>query len=67
MNMEYWKVGRLEGWFFKGFYPFSVLSPTQILPLTFMSRRPTLHYPMTHYSNIPTFQYSNRGGASISI
>jgi hypothetical protein len=32
--MEQWNSGILEGWFLKGYYPFLILSSTQILPLT---------------------------------
>jgi len=51
--MEYWNTGILEGWFLKGYYPFSILSSTQILPLTPNCIIPEPIIPLFHYSSIP--------------
>jgi len=53
--MEQWNTGILEGWFLKGYYPFLILSSTQILPLT-----PNCIIPEPI---IPLFQHSNWGEA----
>jgi len=41
----------MEGWFLKGYYPFLILSSTQILPLTQNSIIPEPIIPVFHHSS----------------
>jgi hypothetical protein len=51
--MEEWNSGMLEGWFLKGYYPFLVLSSTQILPLIQHYIIPEPIIPLFQHSIIP--------------
>jgi hypothetical protein len=57
--MEQWNSGILEGWFLKGYYPFLILSSTQILPLTPKCIIPERIIPLFQHSIIPIVSEAN--------
>jgi len=51
--MEYWNIGILECWFFKGYHPALILSSIQILLLTQYCIIPEPIIPLFQHSTIP--------------